>query len=462
MKRVLGAGLLLLFSLHVVAQGGGLVELYRLALQNDPTYAAARATWGAGLESRNIGLAALLPTVQGSVGVWAVTKDWTIGNVYGEKNFRTRSNSISISQPLFDLEKFKDYSIGQMQASYAEAVFAAEGQSLVLRTSQAYFDFLLAQDNFELATAQKNALAAQSEQVYRLFESGISTVTDMEESKARHQVAAAQELSAANALEIARKQLEKIVGTIPHDLRHSGVYAFDPVVPEPNDVEAWKVSSRRGNLKVFGAGINLKLAELQAEKSQVRHLPVVQMTASYQHALDPSETTGRSNIGRVGVELVVPFFEGGRVSAESRRALLLQEKAAKDLEAELRQSEIESAQAFLGVVGGFFRIKAFEQAVKSSEVALQGMEVGQRYGMRTNTDVLTAQQQLYSVRRDLQRERYEYLISRLKLKAAAGSLNETDIAFVDQLVKLSKTPETATKNPGVGASDYGLADGKFR
>jgi outer membrane protein len=46
--------------------------------------------------------------------------------------------------------------------------------------------------------------------------------------------------------------------------------------------------------------------------------------------------------------------------------------------------------------------------------------------------VLNAQQQLYSTRRDLYLAEYSYLISQLRLKAAAGTLNEEDLAKINQ------------------------------
>ena len=435
--RVAFGAILLLVSLQASAQVAGLMDLYRAAQRNDPVFAAARATHAAGLESRAIGLSGLLPTLRGSASASAVAQDWTSGGARRRDDYLARTGAISLTQPLFDLEKFTDLDIGGMQAAQADSVFAEERQGLMLRVSQAYVDFLLAQDNLELAAAQKNALGAQSEQTRRLYESGVATVTDMEENRARFLVAEAQELVAANALEVSRKQLEKSVGTLPPGLRHSGVYAFEPVLPEPNELEVWKSSSRTQALGVLSAGIELKLAELQARKSQQRHYPVVQLSASYQHAIDPSEATQRSDVGRLGVDLLVPLYQGGRIDAETRRALQLQQKSASDLEARVRQSEIDATEAFLGVVGGLSRIRAFELAVQSSATALKGMEIGQRHGLRTNTDVLTAQQQLYAARRDLQRERYAYLMNRLKLKAAIGSLDEPDLAFIDRLVEVS-------------------------
>ena len=51
--------------------------------------------------------------------------------------------------------------------------------------------------------------------------------------------------------------------------------------------------------------------------------------------------------------------------------------------------------------------------------------------MRSNVDILNAEEQLYTSRRDLAEAKYVYLLSRLRLKAAAGQLSEADMGEVD-------------------------------
>jgi len=63
---------------------------------------------------------------------------------------------------------------------------------------------------------------------------------------------------------------------------------------------------------------------------------------------------------------------------------------------------------------------------------LEASKLGQEVGIRTNLDVLNAQQQLYSTRRDLYQAEYSYLLSQLRLKAAVGALGEAELAKVNQ------------------------------
>lgn len=96
---------------------------------------------------------------------------------------------------------------------------------------------------------------------------------------------------------------------------------------------------------------------------------------------------------------------------------------------------LSARQEYLNVVNGVAQIKALEQAVKSNETALYSARKGLEAGVRTSFDVLNAQQLLFSAKRDLALERYRYLLSRLRLRAAGGLLGEDDVVLVDRLLE---------------------------
>ena len=60
------------------------------------------------------------------------------------------------------------------------------------------------------------------------------------------------------------------------------------------------------------------------------------------------------------------------------------------------------------------------QSVASSKSALDSTTLGRQIGVRTNIDVLNAQQQYYDALRNLAQAKYQYLLARLQLAATAG------------------------------------------
>lgn len=453
MNRIFKPTLLALLMASNLACADGISDLYRLAKDNDPDYAAARFSQMAGQENRKIGLAGLLPTIQSRLSYTNVNQDLTYANQSAQTSGRdvsltrdTKLASISLSQPIFNLQKFKDYDLGEAKAELSNAIFAEAQQDLILRVSKAFFDYLLAKDNLELAEAQKKSLSAYYTQAQHLFEGGVATITDVEESNARYQISDAQVLVAKNALDVSLVQLEKVVGKLPESYINKNVtYDIEALLPEPNDVSTWVESAKKQNLKVMTAILGIRISELEYEKAYARHYPYVDLSASYQTANQLSEFISKSENASVGVDVTIPIYQGGLVTAESRRLLNLKDKAEADRLSAEKTAVVMSTESFLGVVGGVSRIYALKQAVKSSEVALKGMEIGQQAGFRTNTDVLNAQQQLYSAKRDLQKERYDYLYSRLKLNASIGGLTEQEILTLDKMLIPTSTRDISQK-----------------
>jgi outer membrane protein len=130
----------------------------------------------------------------------------------------------------------------------------------------------------------------------------------------------------------------------------------------------------------------------------------------------------------------IPLFAGFAVTSRVRETIALEEKARADLE-NARRTAIQTArQAYLGVNSGLSQVKALEAAEVSSQSALESNRLGYQVGVRINIDVLNAQQQLFSTRRDLAKARYDTLVNGLRLKSAAGVLKEEDVVEVNALL----------------------------
>jgi protease secretion system outer membrane protein len=71
-----------------------------------------------------------------------------------------------------------------------------------------------------------------------------------------------------------------------------------------------------------------------------------------------------------------------------------------------------------------------EKAEASSRLLVKATQSSIQGGVRINLDLLTAQQQLFQTQRDLLQARYNYLLSNLRLRAAAGTLVEYDVQTV--------------------------------
>jgi len=78
------------------------------------------------------------------------------------------------------------------------------------------------------------------------------------------------------------------------------------------------------------------------------------------------------------------------------------------------------------------RVQALQQAVVSTQSALDATEAGYEVGTRTSVDVLDARRELFRAQRDYTQARYDYIIASLTLKQAAGILSVQDLENINR------------------------------
>lgn len=423
------------------ALSADLLEVYRAAQSSDAVYASARAAWAAGQEKLPQGLSGLLPSASLSGSTQyndreSRSRDPAVATTTGR--FNSNALTLSVTQPLYRPQNTTAYEQAKTQVAQSDAVFATSAQDLIVRVSQAYFDVLLAQDSVAFAQAQLSAIGQQLEQAKRNFEVGTATITDTHEAQARYDITLSAEITARNDLEIKKRIVEVIIGRQAPGLVPLGE-SFSPRLPDPNNMQNWAEQALRSNLQVRTAEESLAFASQEVTRNRAGHRPTLDAFATYSDSGSGSGSSSGTAGGIgfdstskvIGLQLAVPLYQGGIVNSRVREALANEDKARQDLEGARRQAELSVRQAFLGVTGGLAQVKALEAALVSSRSSLDSTRLGQEVGVRTQVDVLNAQQQLFQTRRDLAQAKYNYMLSLLRLKAAAGSLTGEDLSLIN-------------------------------
>jgi outer membrane protein len=439
MRRLLASTVLAssLAAASFAAPAADLLQIYRLAQGADAVYAAARATWSAIQEKLPQGRAGLLPSATLSASTQYNDRDLefrTPANPSTAGQFNSNTWSLSLTQPLYRRQNLVAYEQAQTQVGQADTQLALAGQDLILRVSQAYFDVLLALNNADLAAAQKVAISEQLAQAKRNFEVGTATITDTHEAQARYDLAVAQEIAAQNDLEIKRRQLAQIIGRpAPALSLLAGQIMLE--LPQPNQIQPWVEEATRASLAVLVSEAALTFSRQEVERNRGGHHPTLDAFATYTDAGSGSGIQGGPGTDTttrvIGLQLAVPLYQGGATASRIREALANEDKARQELENARRSAELAAHQAFLGVTNGVSQVNALRAALVSSQSSLDSTRLGLQVGVRTQVDVLNAQQQLFSTRRDLAQAAYNYVLSFLRLKAAVGRLGDDDLAKVN-------------------------------
>ena len=420
------------------ASGEDLLQVYREAQKNDPTIAAARSQWEATQERVPQARSALLPQLSASGQANINNYDATINsrpkNSFSA-NYSQGNLTFSASQPLYRPQYVVALDQAREQVSQSDYTFAISQQDLIIRTSVAYFDVLLAEFNVELAEQQKKAVAEQLAQAKRNFEVGTATITDTNEAQAKYDSIIATEIQARNDLDRRRTALMAIIGRLPKSLKRIG-RGFDAALPEPNNPDYWVDRALKENLSLRFSQSNYEIASLEVDRARAGHYPTLDLVASAgaqgSTGSTASDFSSNSRLAVLGLVLNVPIYTGGFVNSRVRETISLQDKARADLEVAKRSAVTNAQDGFSGVNSAAAAVKAFEQAVASAEVALQSNILGQEVGIRTNLDVLNVQQNVFSTRRDLANAYFQYMIAVLRLKASVGSLTEQDVEAINR------------------------------
>lgn len=428
-------------SAGLLAHAGGaaaisLTEAYDAALVNDPTYQGAIFENDAGRENRVIGRAGLLPNLSANYSKSRNKADVTAPNVLGKltethPEYTSRVASVTVRQSVINLDALARYRQGIAQSDYSEAVFHTRGQELVLRVVGAYFDALFAADGVRLAQAARDMYLEQKKVNDRMFQKGEGTRTDMLETQARLDLAEAQLIEARDNEVTARTTLATLVG--------QDVASLDQLVPDfrvgaapQGDFAAWKARALETNPDIQARVYAVEAARQEINKSRAGHAPRLDIIASY--SKNDSETlntfTQDSVVRSIGVQMNVPLYAGGYVNAVSRQAVAGHERARAELQAAKDKVLTDLRKQYSAVLSGVTRIQALDKAVASGKLLMLATEQSIKGGVRINLDLLNAQQQLYSSQRDLAQARYNYLLSTLRLRAAAGTLAPADVREV--------------------------------
>ncbi|MEL7883220.1 TolC family outer membrane protein [Serratia marcescens] len=438
----------LLFAISAPVYSIGILDAYSLALEKDPTYRAAIKEKEAGDENENIGRAGLLPKVslnyQNSPRNWQTQKypaSDIFGNSLGEatkrQQYRSHSSSITLTQPLFDYEAYARYKAGVAQTMMSDERYRGKLLDLAVRVINAYVEVAYSKDQIALAEAQKAAYKEQLTLNDRLMSAGEGTITDVSETQARYSLAEAQVIEARDALDAAQRELEVIIGMPLNQLDElqvlrPGKFKVAPLIP--SKFEDWQKIALENNPVLAASRHGVDAAKYDIERNRAGFMPQVQLYASHSENDSSSDNTvnQKYRTDSIGVQVSMPIYSGGGVSASTRQAAARYGQAMYEMDAQTGTTLNDLRKQYNLCISSRAKVAAYELAVQSATTQVTATRQSVLAGQRVNVDVLNAEQQLYSAQRDLASAKYAYIKSWITLLSDSGTLDEKDVMRVAQ------------------------------
>jgi len=445
-----------LIAFPLTGNATSLIDVFEDALVNDPLLKEALANKEAISESRPQARSLLLPQINASGsysdsdinGRSTFQQKTSIGTVTNTTGFLQESETtqwdVSIRQTIFDFGAWMNLKKANKTVAQAEIDYLAAEQQLMVRVATAYFNVLAAQDTLESEQAARQAIEKQLDQSRKRFDVGLIAITDVQEAQAAYDQSIANEITAKRNLATSKESLRAITNNYPSNLLKPDD-GLPLIMPNPQSETDWVNTSLEQNLSFLSAQLGTEIARSEVKVQRSGHFPTIGVQAQKR---DTNSDSFRSDSGGdfnpadteninegIGVQVNIPIFSGGQTSSRVRQAVARHRASKEKLERVGRETTRNARDSYLGVISGIATVKALQQSVKSSAIALQATEAGYEVGTRTTVDVLDARRRLYSSQRNLAISKYDYLKNIIQLKQAAGTLSKDDLIQINDWLK---------------------------
>lgn len=418
------------------ARADDLLDVYRLAQQNDAQLRAARAQLNAQLELKPQARARLYPTLNLNADYTQTRTEIDTGSTTTKDSYPSRSLYLTLTQPLYHADAFAQQDQADAQVSAAHANFKAQEQNLGLRAAERYFEVLASQDNLAFVKTEHEAIGKQLEQTKQRFNVGLIAVTDVHEAQARFDLSSAQVILAENRLANAGESLREITAQNVRSL--AGLPAETPLpTPTPADAEQWVQMALKQNPTLVSAQYSVDEAQETVRLQRGLGYPTVDLVGTFGESdssdSDISGAERTSTSVALGLNWVV--YKGGAIESATRRAAAQLELAKENMEQARRSVTRQTRETYLSIVATISRASALKQAVLSQKSALAATEAGYEIGTRTTVDVLNARTLLFASQRDFTQARYDYVLATLQLQSAVGALGAENLQQANSWLK---------------------------
>lgn len=424
------------------ARGQSLLDAFEAARASDPRLRVAQAEFLAVQASIDQARAGFMPIArldfdQLETRQKTLSSQSSLSTGSGGIKFPTTTRTLSITQPVFRKDAIERMAQARAAVRQAQYVMLAAEQDLLLRTTSAYLVLMATQENLELARTEREAVGKALEFARERLQAGLGNVINQVDAQARFALTQAREIEARNKVLDARQGLREITGMSFENVRTLRD-DFKPQSPDPASVDSWLETALSLNMGLSARRESVEVAQQEIERQKAAHYPSLNLLL--QNTLRDGGNGifgGASKVTstELSLKLSVPLYEGGLTTASTKEAVHRLGKARAELEAERRAVERGVRTYYDGVLVGVGLVEAYRQSVLAQARALEAKELSHKAGLITLLPVLDAQRDLFLARRDYEQSRYEYLLNRMRLQQATGTLSELDLQEINEALK---------------------------
>jgi outer membrane protein len=403
----------LALSMAVSAQAESLNDAIALAYAQNPTLLRSRAAQRATDETYVQTRSQLGPSLSAS----ATSTYNDLPDFSGNRSSTTAG--LSASQTIFASGGIAS----SLKASRANVMSGQEGlrsteSGVLLDVISVYTAVRRDQQALQISQDNYDILKQQLDQTQAQFDAGQLTRTDVAQSQARLSASAASLASAQAQLDSDRASYVAVVGQSPVALE------VEPALPGlPADFNAALDAAEKNNPDLQSAQYAADSAKAQVRAERSVFGPTVGLSASTggtQPGLGIGDIADNDSSSAT-LRLSIPLFSAGLNGSRVRQATENYNAQLQVVETTRRQVVSSVSQAWSQMLAARSAVTSNQEQVKAATIAADGVKVEQQVGLRTNIEVLNAQQELKSAQLALiEAERGQYVAGSQLLSVMGG------------------------------------------
>lgn len=418
----LAFGMLLAAPSATFAQS--LEEAFAHTYLTNPTIRAARAELRAVNEGvpQALGNYRPLISLDGSTGATHVETQDPGDSSDGRTSLRAE---LSVVQPLYRGGRTVA-ATGRAKAEIQaqRAVLKTAEQSVLFEAAEAYLDVWRDQSIVKLSMNNEEVLRRQLEASRDRFEVGEITLTDVAQSESRLASATADRIEAEGDLAASRADFQRVIGMV------AGTLERPPAAIElPESQEATVQRALADDPRIIAAQFAERAAQKSIRETEGEFLPEVQLRGSLEHQENAFSGNSKSQEAQILAEVSIPIYQQGIVSSRTRQAKQVASQRRLEIDEARRLAQGDAIQAWEDLQTSQAQIEAFEAAVRSTEIALEGVRQENEVGARTVLDILDAEQEFLDAQVSLVAVTRDELLARYAVLTAIGRLTAADISL---------------------------------
>ena len=386
-----------------------LIAAYQRARTYDPQILGAVAERRVNLATASQAVTQLLP--QASYQMTSVP------------NENTTRQIVSVTQPVFSVDRYAVFRQRGPRRNYAEATFGVAEQSLATRLLTEVCKYIKAVEGAKLNDSEIASLRQQADRSDRLYRNGLGTVTDARDIEVRYEQAAANKFILESEQRAAAARVEAITGkpVMPGDFALAADLGTIPL----DGIAAYLDRQNDSNPTIAAARASERISKFEALRAKGALLPTVGVSGVYTRSRGVSENY-------VGLSIQAPLGPTGFYQIRGANAAA-QRSSEQRRQAEL-QAKVDLTRLYELVDGGQKALVVSERAIGAAELSVEANSKSYEGGVRSSIDVVNAIQTLSQVKNNYVNSAIQIANNLLTLLLLTGASPEESLAATQRFL----------------------------